>query len=137
MQLMTIVTFFIDSTAQKMKFSIEDFFSKCDQTCSLLRIWSHLLEKSLMENFIFCVGKLECPQSRDLMYLLFYRLFENLYKTVAKDNKPPANDYKLSASDHKLRENNQKRPPQHIKPKSWCIVSSYRTCQLQGPAQFF
>ena len=30
--------------AQKMKFSI---FSK-------LRIWSHLLKKSLMENFIFC-----------------------------------------------------------------------------------
>ena len=34
-------------TAQKMKFSIKDFSSK-------LRIWSHLLKKSLMENFIFC-----------------------------------------------------------------------------------
>ena len=42
-------------TAQKMKFSIKDFFSKCDQTSSFLRIWSHLLNKSLMENFIFCV----------------------------------------------------------------------------------
>ena len=41
-------------TAQKMKFCIEDFFSKCDQLCSFLRIWSHLLKKSLMENFIFC-----------------------------------------------------------------------------------
>ena len=41
-------------TAQKMKFSIEDFFSKCDQIRSFLRIWSHLLKKSLMENFIFC-----------------------------------------------------------------------------------
>ena len=41
-------------TAQKMKFSIKDFFSKCDQTRSLLRIWSHLLKKSLMESFIFC-----------------------------------------------------------------------------------
>ena len=41
-------------TAQKMKFSIKDFFSKCDQICSFLRIWSHLLKKSLMENFIFC-----------------------------------------------------------------------------------
>ena len=40
--------------AQKMKFSIKDFFSKCDQTRSFLRIWSHLLKKSLMENFIFC-----------------------------------------------------------------------------------
>ena len=38
----------------KMKFSIKDFFSKCDQIHSLLQIWSHLLKKSLMENFIFC-----------------------------------------------------------------------------------
>ena len=41
-------------TAQKMKFPIKDFFSKCDQIRSFLRIWSHLLNKSLMENFIFC-----------------------------------------------------------------------------------
>ena len=41
-------------TAQKMKFSIKDFFSKCDQIRSFLRIWSRLLEKSLMESFIFC-----------------------------------------------------------------------------------
>ena len=41
-------------TAQKMKFSIQDFFRKCDQIRSFLRIWSHLLQKSLMENFIFC-----------------------------------------------------------------------------------
>ena len=40
--------------AQKMQFPIKDFFSKCDQTCSVLRIWSHLLKKFLMENFIFC-----------------------------------------------------------------------------------
>ena len=37
-----------------MKFSIKDLFSKCDQIRSFLRIWSHLLKKSLMENFIFC-----------------------------------------------------------------------------------
>ena len=36
-----------------MKFSIKDFFSKCDEIRSFLRIWSHL-KKSLMENFIFC-----------------------------------------------------------------------------------
>ena len=36
-----------------MKFSIKDFFSKRDQIRSFLRIWSHLLKKSLMENFIF------------------------------------------------------------------------------------
>ena len=31
-----------------------DFFSKHDQIRSKLRIWSHSLKKSLMENFIFC-----------------------------------------------------------------------------------
>ena len=28
--------------------------SKCDQIRRKLRIWSYLLKKSLMENFIFC-----------------------------------------------------------------------------------
>ena len=37
-----------------MKFSIKNFFSKCDKICSFLRIWSRLLKKSLKENFIFC-----------------------------------------------------------------------------------
>ena len=35
-----------------MKFSIKDFCGF--DFCSYLRIWSHLLKKSLMENFIFC-----------------------------------------------------------------------------------
>ena len=50
-------------TAQKMKFSIKDFFSKCDQIRRKLRIWSHLLKKSLIENFIFCAvsyASLDC-----------------------------------------------------------------------------
>ena len=41
-------------TAQTMKFSIKGFFRKCDQIRSFLRIWSHLMKKSVMENFIFC-----------------------------------------------------------------------------------
>ena len=36
-----------------MKFSIKDFLSKRDQIHRKLQIWSHLLKKSLMENFIF------------------------------------------------------------------------------------
>ena len=49
-------------TAKKMKFPIKDFFSKCDQIRRNLRIWSHLLKKSLMENFIFCAvrGEWDC-----------------------------------------------------------------------------
>ena len=39
--------------AQKMKFSIKDFFNKCDKIRRKLRIWSHLLKKSLIENFNF------------------------------------------------------------------------------------
>ena len=42
------------NTARKMKFSIKDFVSKCDQICREMWIWSNLLEKSLIENFIFC-----------------------------------------------------------------------------------
>ena len=37
-----------------MKFSIQDFFSNYDQIRSFLRIWSQLLKKSWMEDFIFC-----------------------------------------------------------------------------------
>ena len=47
-------TFYGIYTAQKMKFSIKDFFSKCDQIRRNLWIWSHLLKKFSMENFIFC-----------------------------------------------------------------------------------
>ena len=38
-----------------MKFSVKDFFSKYDQICIFLQIFSHLLKNSLMENFISCV----------------------------------------------------------------------------------
>ena len=37
-------------TAQKMKFYINDFFSKYNQIRSFLQIWSHLLKKFVMEN---------------------------------------------------------------------------------------
>ena len=40
-------------TAQKIKFSFKDFFSKCNQIRRNLQIWSHLLKKSLKENIPF------------------------------------------------------------------------------------
>ena len=57
------------STSQKVK----EFFSKCDQICSFLQIWSHLLKKSLMENFLFCavqmkIGKLNFPQNLEINF---------------------------------------------------------------------
>ena len=39
--------------AHKIKFFINDFFSKYDQIHSFLRIWSHLLKKSFVKIFIF------------------------------------------------------------------------------------
>ena len=42
---------------KKMKFSIKDFFGKCDRTHSFWRSWSHLFKKSLMENFIFAISR--------------------------------------------------------------------------------
>ena len=39
-----------------MKFFVKDFFSKSKQIRSFLRIGSHLLKKSLTENFIFCAA---------------------------------------------------------------------------------
>ena len=63
----SVMKFFGRIIAQKMKFSMEDLFSKCDQihsklrnvrNVSLLRPWSHLLKKSIMESFIFCAVKI-------------------------------------------------------------------------------
>ena len=51
-------------TAQKMKFSIKGFFSKCDQIRSFLK-------KSFMENFIFCVVQVQefCIRSKTNLFL--------------------------------------------------------------------
>ena len=48
-------------TRQKMKFPIKNFLSKCDQIPRILRIWYHLLKKSLMENFFCAVFILNLP----------------------------------------------------------------------------
>ena len=51
-----------------MKFPIKDFLSKCDLIPRKLWIWSHLLKKSFMENFIFC--ELYFFSSNVLIYIL-------------------------------------------------------------------
>ena len=40
-----------------MKFYSLDLFNKRYQICRKLRIWPHLLKKSLMENYFFVQGK--------------------------------------------------------------------------------
>ena len=51
------------NTAQKIKFPIKHFFSKCDQICSFLWLWPNLLKKALIESLcseIFCAVKPHC-----------------------------------------------------------------------------
>ena len=52
------------------KFSINGFFSKCGQIRSFLRIWSHLLKKSLMGNrSVVCLA---------ILYLESREIFQSL-----------------------------------------------------------
>ena len=50
---LTLLIILLTLTAQKMKFSIKYFFSKYHKIGRKLRIWSHLLKKSLIEHFMF------------------------------------------------------------------------------------
>ena len=53
-EIFNVLGILLHFTTQKIKLSINDFFSKCDQIRRKGRIWSHLPKKSLMKNFIFC-----------------------------------------------------------------------------------
>ena len=75
------VTFPSSDPAQKMKFSIKDFFSKCDQIRRKLRIWSHLLKKSLIENFIFSAVRM-------LHFYICLYIFPLWVNTVVKRSSP-------------------------------------------------
>ena len=75
-------------TAQKIKFSFEDFFSKCGQIRSLLRIWSQLLKKSLVENSIFCVLNVSlCFKITLLLVLDKWRNYMKTFWIRRKKNK--------------------------------------------------
>ena len=53
-----------------MKFIIKVFFSKCDQIRMKLRIWSQLLKKYLMENFIFLCSVCNAKLNENIFYSL-------------------------------------------------------------------
>ena len=67
-------------TAQKIKFFIKNFFSKCDEIGSFLQIWSHLPKKSLMENFIFCAMLLTYMSLKWVLVTTFWIEFVAQYK---------------------------------------------------------
>ena len=95
---------FSQSTEQTLKFSIKDFFSKCNQIHSFQRIWSHLVKKSLMENFTFCavVGLFlkiflelheKCPNTEFFWSVLSriwteyeHLLYKSLYSPYMREN---------------------------------------------------
>ena len=68
---------------RKNEVSIEDFVSKCDQIRSFLQIWSHLLKKSLIENFIFCAVSDEINPLR-VHVLIFAAEFWKALKWMGK-----------------------------------------------------
>ena len=70
--------------AQKMKFAIKDFFSKCDEIRRFHRIWSYLLKKSLMENFIFCAALVYHRLQQHQLWRTFItqRLLDLLYTVL-------------------------------------------------------
>ena len=71
---------------RKMKFSIKDFVSKCNQICSFLLIWSHLLKKVLMENFNFCAVTFQCLRKSynglSRAFITFFEALENDFKNI-------------------------------------------------------
>ena len=75
--------FLMVDTDRKMKFSIKDFISKCDEIRRKQRIWSHLLKKFLMENFIFCaVVNTRVPSGRIIGPTNFLLLINDLFDKV-------------------------------------------------------
>ena len=65
-----------------MKISIKDFFSQCHQIQSFLRIWPHLLKKSLMENFIFGAVKAKTFRSTEHPFPMLRNAMTNALFTL-------------------------------------------------------
>ena len=88
-------------TAQKMNFSIKDFFSKCDQIRRKWDIWSHLLKKSLMEKLHFLCSVID-NRSHNILTLLIY-LHNKFDKITADKRKHTQNDliFSIIYSDRK------------------------------------
>ena len=63
-----------------MKLSSNGFLSKCDQILSFQRIWSHILKKSLKENFnfraVFTKINVKDPRFSPFLELLFLQLLK-------------------------------------------------------------
>ena len=71
-----------------MKFVINGIFSKCEQIRRKLRIGSHLLKKSSMENFIICAVVLSRSPNYVLStYVLYFMMLYFKQKRVKVNSK--------------------------------------------------
>ena len=61
---------------KKIKFSIKDFFGKCDQICRKQWIWSHLLKKSLMETSFI----VQCEEEYSLFFEKLCCFFIHIFR---------------------------------------------------------
>ena len=71
----------------------KDLFIKCDQIRRKPRIWSHLLKKSLMENFIFCAAYMTHIMKRTITKIEQIPLF--LFKIDSQESSVPVEDEDL------------------------------------------
>ena len=104
-------------TAQKMKFPIKYFFSKCDQTSSFRRIWSHLLKKSLMGNFIFCGVTIQKVSSlNNTLNIFFYVRFKSNFviKKIRHGFRKYALEKKLPGKKPREKKPLLKMPPENL-----------------------
>ena len=79
-----------------MKLSIKDFYRKCEQIRRKLRICSHLLKKSIMENLMFCAVVWENVTEvvRDSKWCLNSREFPKWWERVCSLLQLYTNDIK-------------------------------------------
>ena len=97
-------------TAQKMKFTIEDFFSKCDRICSKLRIWLHLLKKSLhlmyiqFTSCVYWVFQSKNKKKQDFLHLFDFnkKLVRSLNRVGSTEKAGALNDGNTSKSPFTL-----------------------------------
>ena len=103
---------------QKMNFSVKNLFSKCDHIRIKLRIYSHLLNKSLTENFIFCVVNIigftteSCkfffkPNCQSLVYFTSINTWHRLVSSLLFRNQFLACSKGLELSAQELLHDNQ------------------------------
>ena len=101
-----------------MNFSVKNLFSKCEHIRIKLRIYSHLLNKSLTENFIFCVVNIigftteSCkfffkPNCQSLVYFTSINTWHRLVSSLLFRNQFLACSKGLELSAQELLHDNQ------------------------------